>query len=129
MKGIIILLFSFFYLIISSGFTVHKHYCCGKLRTISLSEHKDEKGCCKGKMKKKGCCHEKTTWVKVKDKQLENDDVKLIIGSFDVSKQVDFNQLIKLTSHAKKINAPTNYHAPPLFTNTPIFIKNREIII
>ena len=38
------------------------------MKSISL-QHTDEADCCKGKMQKKGCCKEKTAFIKVKDTQ------------------------------------------------------------
>jgi hypothetical protein len=68
MKKIIVAIFAIFYLAISSGFTLHMHYCMNKLADWGLSQS-NSGTCSKCGMKKtdkknKGCCKDEHKFVK-----------------------------------------------------------------
>lgn len=67
------------YLVSVSGIALNLHYCGGKIKSISFT-HTDESGCCKGKMKKAGCCKEATAYAKVKDSQASSSHLQLPAG-------------------------------------------------
>lgn len=68
-KGLIIaILLS--YSIASFGVSLNYFYCCGKLKTVSLTANTEAKDCT-GKSKK-GCCDNKTVTIKLKVDQKEN---------------------------------------------------------
>ena len=57
--AIILLLF---YIISSSGVAVKAHYCCGKLKSLNLVLHSDEKKDCSDR-----CCWDRLAFYKVDD--------------------------------------------------------------
>lgn len=128
MKAFVIILFSAFYLLTSIGGSFNLHYCGGKLKSISFSSV-SEKTCCGKKIMKKGCCHNKTVCIKAKDKHLSNkiDKItyaKAVFTLDNVKPNVNYN-----LPDLKKYKSPENFHSPPLTFKTPIFIKNRVLII
>jgi acetyltransferase-like isoleucine patch superfamily enzyme len=126
MKKIIAILFCTFYLAAASGVTINLHYCGSKLKSVSLFENKDDKGCCKKKNKK--CCHKKTTFIKVKDNHQSGKTVNFTFNTFKIVAAV-------LSTHPFSIADVTthyhisNYHAPPVVYDNPIYLKNRVLII
>jgi|DEB19_MinimDraft_2_1074335.scaffolds.fasta_scaffold00414_3 hypothetical protein len=128
MKAFVIILFSAFYLLTSIGGSFNLHYCGGNLKTISFSSV-SEKTCCGKKIMKKGCCHNKTILIKVKDKHQSNKIDKItytkVFFSLDNSK-ID---VIYISSYSKENKTPENYHSPPIVLKTPIYLKNRVLII
>lgn len=67
MKKAFLLLFTFLYLGMSSGFSLEVHYCMGKVTGIQLSVSKKDR--CKkcGMAAKKGCCQNQQHFVKISD--------------------------------------------------------------
>lgn len=128
MKKYIIILFSLFYFAVASGITMNFHYCGGKLKHVSLFEKDHETGCCGSKKKSKGCCNDKTSYVKIKDNYKPNDLVKAPLNF----KQIVINEEILLfTSLPKLIDSYNvlNYHAPPVFYDNPLYLKYRVLLI
>lgn len=127
MRKFIIILLAVFYLGIASGATVSLHYCCGKLKKISLL-HADEKGCCGSKKMKKNCCKNKAISIKSADKHAVLKNVKIPVNT-----SIDFyNELpvfeISFHSYFSKLLIP-DYHAPPDLFGIPIYLHNRILLI
>jgi hypothetical protein len=126
MKKLIAIVFCTFYLAAASGININLHYCGSKLKSVSLFDKKDDKGCCKKKNKK--CCHQKTTFVKVKDNHQSGNTVYINFNIFKVP--VSFlPRLIFSIANATANYQALNYHAPPPSYHNPIYIKNRVLII
>jgi hypothetical protein len=125
-KLFIIVFFILIYSVASTGLLVKVHYCCGDLISVSLIT---PKSCCGKSFKIKGCCHNETKYIKVKDKQVlnnESDDVQPILA---VIESIEF-QLIYIPLDLKRSNINSLiYDPPPIHIKTPIFIKNRALII
>lgn len=70
MKRLIAAIIAVSYLCLSTGFTLHVHYCMGKRIGASLLEGGDTHKCShcgmKKKSSKKGCCHDEHKIVKAK---------------------------------------------------------------
>jgi len=117
------------YLIVSSSILVNVHYCCGDVKDVSFFVV-PEKGCCGDKSESSGCCHDETKILKVDDKQSLSKDI-----SFKLS--IEFPVLAEFSNLRIVAHNPVdliqrqfqNYHSPPLTFKTPIFIKNRVLII
>lgn len=127
MKKLGIILFLVCYLFSASGFSINLHYCGGKIKNVSLF-HTDEEGCCKGKMKKAGCCKEKNVSVKIKDAQshqsaLQVPDLKFTSLIFIAPPNAVFADRIFLSQII-----PLN-HAPPDLYQAPPYLKNRVLLI
>ncbi len=128
MKKSFIILFSFFYLTITSGITMNLHYCGGKLKTVSFFNKDVEKGCCGSKKKSKGCCKDKKSFHKVKGNQKSSSSVTLKHNSFElyialIPTQTSYphNGVIE--------NTTVNYHAPPVIYDNPLYLKHRVLLI
>ena len=127
MKKCFVIFLSFFYLIVSSGFTINYHYCGGKLKKVSLISF-DEKGCCGSKKKSKGCCHDKTSFVKIKDSHKANDFVKAPVNFPVLMKPESFLLFVILPTDNSN-SVVSNYHAPPVLYDNPLYLKHRVFLI
>jgi hypothetical protein len=128
MKKFALIAFSIFYLTIISGVNLNMHYCSGKLISISIAQTSNEIGCCGVKKSSKGCCHDQSTFIKLKEKHVQSSDLKMsvnIISSVLITSE--FNVLINEVTSKSEI--ATNYHAPPPNYKIPLFIKNRVLVI
>lgn len=128
MKKLIIILFSFFYLGLTSGITLNLHYCGGKIKSISFFHSNDEDGCCGKKMKSKGCCDEKTTIFKVKDNHQSSDNIKLAFNQYKVFDAVIPVLVSKIILETNS-HSILNYHAPPVLYDNPLYLKHRVLLI
>ncbi len=117
-----------FYILIISGVSVNLHFCCGNLKTISFSSTSNE-SCCKSKKTTKGCCHDTTTLIKVKEKHFAGDTIKIRLAQFD---RIDLVLNQHFNSALNRVNVDefvVNFHSPPPKFKTPIYLKNRVFII
>ena len=128
MKKSLIILFASFYLILVSGLNVSLHYCGGKLKNISLFSNGNEDGCCGTKKKSKGCCNEKTAFIKVKDNHFGGDNIKVLNSPIKSIPAAVFSQLFEIPNTKISYTA-LNYHAPPVLYDNPIYLKHRVLII
>jgi hypothetical protein len=128
MKKFALIAFSIFYLLIVTGVNLNMHYCGGKLISISIAQTSNEIGCCGVKKSSKGCCHDQSTYIKLKDKHIQSVDLKMsvkLISSILITSE--FNVSInELTSKSEIVS---NYHSPPPNYKIPLFLKNRVLII
>lgn len=71
MNKIAIILLLSIYALATMGFSVKEFYCCGKLKsvTISITEESNLK-CAKDDMKSMGCCSNQFHYFKVKDNHI-----------------------------------------------------------
>lgn len=127
MKKAFALIFAFVYLYSSTGICINLHYCGGKVQSISLL-HTDEDGCCKGSMKKKDCCKEKTAFVKISDSQASASALQvpgskvLLLDLAAPANEICLNEASLLS------NIPFD-HAPPDLLAAPPYLKNRVLRI
>ena len=124
MKKGFILLFALCYLYSSSGISINLHYCGGKIKSVSLFQT-DEEACCKGKMKKAGCCKDKNAFVKIEDSQASASSLQ-IPGSKSIQSvfigqvhRVALNELLS-AEFIPLSHAPPNPDSAP-----PSYLKNR----
>jgi hypothetical protein len=129
MKRPLVILLTFFYLLAASGVAISFHYCGHKLQEISFFKVNDEEGCCGKKMKEKGCCHEKTAFLKAADKHGNNLDLNFSFNKTVKQFSATIPVPIALTIVLAADFNTSNYHAPPLLYDTPIYLKNRTLII
>lgn len=118
-----------FYILIITGISVNLHFCCGSIKTIAFSTTLNENRCCKSKKSTKGCCQNTTTLIKVKDKHFSGDTIKVRLARFDV---IDLVSNQYYNSAIKSVNSDEfviNFHSPPPKCKTPIYLKNRVLII
>ena len=128
MKKFALIAFSIFYLTIISGVNLNMHYCGGKLINISFTQASNDVGCCGAKKNTKGCCHDHSTILKLKEKHVQSSDLKMSVNIISsILSASEFNILInEVTSKSEIVS---NYNAPPPNYKIPLFIKNRVLII
>jgi hypothetical protein len=129
MKAILTLILCAFYLLVATNTTINIHFCSGKVQTISLFGS-TAKSCCGAKMQSKGCCHNKIVVFKAKDNHAVSIGTKLPVN-------IHLGLLNSKCTYPIKnplIYSKTDIHffkdeSPPPLLKTPIFIRNRSIII
>ncbi len=128
MKKILILLFSFFYLVLTSGMILNFHYCGGKIKSISLFSSSDEVGCCGSKMKSKNCCKDKTAYVKVKDNHNSNPFLKFITFKGQML-EIAIPSYLLAFQYSLQVERIQNYYPPPVLYDNPLYLKHKVLII
>lgn len=122
MKKVVLILLISVYSFATMGFSLKEFYCCGKLKSISLSvaEYSSQK-CDKGDGK--GCCDNKYQYFKVKDNHISSKEI--------ASPPHDFTSLplnntsLSFVAFAVQVNTTANStHAPPLSSGVPSYIYN-----
>ena len=111
------------YAISSLGFSVKEFYCCGKLKSVTLSLHEDgSKACSKNESKDK-CCQTKFQSIKVKNSHLAS---TILVNCTN-----DFQPILPFTPiHAVKfvgavpVSDSNRSHAPPLHPGIAVYISN-----
>src|SRR5687768_13088833 len=106
------------------------HYCGGELASVSLY-HADEAGCCgedEGEIP--GCCEDKLVVIDTDDSESNKN---YVVKNIDLVKTVSPYPPICITitdNHLvlEKMVIPIN-HAPPNSLASPLFIKNRVLLI
>lgn len=128
MKRSTIILLAAFYLMVASGLTVSFHYCGGKLKYFSFFTSGDENGCCGNKKRSKGCCKNKTAFVKVKDNHQTGSNT--VLPNNSSTKLLFAGNVITYTyttaSYFKLFAVPDS-HAPPNIFPCPVFLLNKSI--
>jgi len=126
MKKAVILIFAFFYLMMSSGFAINLHYCGGKLKNISLIDNND-KGCCGSKKKSRSCCKNHSLVYKVKT----NNTPSSIITPSPIINTLLQGILPHLFnfSIANEPVLTSYYFEPPVLYEAPIYLRNRVLLI
>ena len=135
MKKVFVAILAFFYLVSSTGATVHMHYCMNKLVSWGFGPKKSNKKTCSFcgmKMKvngdhsveqTNGCCKDEQKFIKI-----EKDQKASVIG-YNLLKH--FNDQISCSAEGTSVyniispvlEYPTS-HAPPLNEKVPVFIRN-----
>ncbi len=106
------------------GFSLKEFYCCGKLKSISLTIADDGKAKCKnGDSNIDGCCKNKFQSFKVKDNHLASAHVATPLNSFsDLHTITPSYQSISFAT--QEIDVINGSHAPPVHAGVPIYISN-----
>lgn len=126
LKHVLILFFAGIYLVTSTGVMVNYHFCCGELKSVSFSV---PDSCCKDGESTKGCCKNVSKYFKVKDKQLAGAK-KAEFGpmfTFVPEKAADFLPIYLVLNREESVFVI--YDPPPLHGKTPLFIKQRHLLI
>ena len=123
MKKVAVISLICIYSLAIMGFNLKQFYCCGKLKSITISLIQNaEKKCGKGN-EKSGCCDNKYQFFKVKDNHITADQVSTPVNHFiDLHLYTSSFQAITFASQKPTIAYRSN--APPLITSVPIYIYN-----
>ncbi len=123
MKRAVVAIFALFYLAVSSGFTVHLHYCMNRLAGWGLiHSNKDKCGVCgMHKGNAKGCCEDKHQVVKFTHDQKLTDNTFVKIQKLNLSvpeHEFPGNTCTSLLNETWELyNLP-----PPHLRSIPLFI-------
>ena len=125
MKKVLITIMAVFYLGVSSGATVHFHYCMGELINWGLAQQKDPNcsNCGMEKGDSEKCCKDEHKQLKI-DKAQKATESNLLIKQFPVS------ALKHQTFQLKAVFVPTEQeehplsNSPPRTEKTPTFLRN-----
>ena len=125
MKKTLVTILALVYLTVSSGATIHLHYCMGKLMSWGLSDKKDGKcgACGMQKAGHKGCCHDEQKLVKSEKDQIAHQFAFQFLNISTDAIAFNYMQLPLLYPHSTVLENPTA-HAPPRLGAVPIFVIN-----
>jgi hypothetical protein len=122
-KKITIVILTAIYLLSAIGVSASRFYCCGILKTTSLTigaDHESEKTTSKGD----DCCKTTKQSFKVKDNHIGSDALSLSVKLFPV----DIHTITAFELNAKPvttaIHTAFNSHAPPFAQHAPIYTLN-----
>lgn len=132
MKKIVIAIIAIFYLAVSSGFTVHMHYCMGKLADWSLG-HNNSKTCSKCGMKKSkeknnGCCKDDHKFIKNNTDQKTGETGFQLIKLISVAIPVSVVEISSVNFPSVTGENPIS-HAPPRCGGVAVYIRNCVFLI
>lgn len=123
MKKAILLLLICFYTLSTLGVSLKEFYCCGKLKSVSLTFAKHTKDNCSMGDDSDDCCETLFQFFKVKDKHLAAD--------LHTTPAKHFVALHPLMPDNKEIFLSTQtiyffngIHGPPVHYGVPIYISN-----
>jgi hypothetical protein len=123
MKQIALILLICIYALSSFGVGIKQFYCCGKLKSTSVSLVEDSKEKCAKGDKKSGCCKTKFNSLKVKDTHIAADDISNPVKHFtDIHLFIPSFELVALVNEPMDIANPS--HAPPAHHGIPVYILN-----
>lgn len=123
MKKIALILLISIYSLSTFGIGIRQFYCCGQLKSTSISFVQEAKVKCGMGDEKGGCCQTKFKSLKVKDTHIVADAIANPVKHF--SEVIIFNpsfESIALVQQQIVVNNPG--HAPPLHHGTPLYILN-----
>jgi len=125
MKKFIIAIFAVFYLVVSSGFTLHMHYCMGKLADLGLFDVQKDKcnACGMPKSKTSACCKDEHRVVKFTHDQKSGDNsnikIKQLTKLLPPMVEVGYSSVLFQTACKLHYNLPL-----PHFRSAPVFLRN-----
>lgn len=132
MKKFITAILAVLYLGISSGATIHMHYCMGKLADWGLSKNKS-KTCSKCGMEKteksdKGCCKDEQKLLKDDSAHKLTESNLQILQLLSIAIPASFIELATIDIPSVSEENPTG-HAPPGTHGVAIYIFKRSFLI
>ena len=124
MKKIAIILLLGVYSLSTLGLSLKSFYCCGKLKSVTVTITQDQQQNCANNDGMSDCCKTKYQFFKVKDNHVAGDVV--------TTPALHFCYLHLFTSSFRIINYPSEKNevanlsnAPPLHHTVPEYIFNR----
>ncbi len=130
MKKLIITILAIFYLGVSSGATVHFHFCMGELVDLNISPDKAHKcsTCGMDKARSKNCCKDQHQKLEVKD----STKASQIVYHFNLTGKEtplsSYRELEEVYLYSISENK-TIGNSPPRTQATPVFIRNKNFRI
>ena len=130
MKKITVAIFAIFYLAVSSGFTVHLHYCMNKLAGWNLIHlDKDKCGVCgMHKSKASGCCKDEHKFFKNNTDQKTAETAVQPMQVLTSAVPVSFFETPANDFPSVTEKNPVS-HAPPRSSGIAVYIRNCVFLI
>lgn len=122
MKKIVLILLISIYSLSTFGVSLKEFYCCGKLKSVTVTLADDSKDKCGKGDNKDGCCKTKYQFFKVKDKHIATGELATLAKHFTVN--VSFTPGYQSLLLPRQVAVINGSHAPPLYTGVPIYISN-----
>lgn len=123
LKKIALILLICVYALSGFGVGIKQFYCCGKLKSTSISLIKDAKEKCAKGDKKSGCCKIEFKNLKVKDTHIAADDISYPVKHFtDLHLFMPSFEVMILANEPMDIANAS--HAPPAYHSIPVYILN-----
>lgn len=116
------------YALATMGFSLKEFYCCGKLKTISITLANDEKSGCKGDSNNDHCCKNKFQYFKVKDNHVSAAHINFTDKNFTALLPNCFSAW-ETAFPSQRISFDYRSNAPPLHGDVPIYISNCVFLI
>ena len=128
MKKIGLILLICMYTLSSFGVSVNRFYCCGKLKTTSISFIHAVIEKCSNEKLMAGCC--KTTFksLQVKDSHVAATGINKMAKAF-THVHLCYNDINSTPLTSSLINTAYSGNAPPLYHNLPIYILHCAYLI
>ena len=123
MKRTALLLLICIYSLSTFGVSLKEFYCCGKLKsvTVTLQEYENQK--CNKRDDKNGCCKTKFQFYKVTDKHFGSNILTGPVKHF--TELPLFTTYIQIISPVvQQAEIANSNHAPPLYNGVPAYISN-----
>jgi hypothetical protein len=132
MKKFIVAILSIFYLGISSGATIHLHYCMDKLVGWKFW-HNDAKKCSncgmeKTKSGKEGCCKDEHQHIKLQSDQ-KAAEIFQLQQLFSTTITAAFIEMPSVVLPSIAENYPISHAPPRSSATTPVYIIYRSLLI
>lgn len=124
MKKVALILLICVYALSSFGVGIKQFYCCGKLKSTTISLVEDSKEKCGKGDENSGCCKTKFKSLKVKDTHIVADDISNPAKHFtDLHLFIPSFEIIALANEPMDI-ANASHAPPPSHHGVPVYILN-----
>jgi hypothetical protein len=128
MKKIALILLICIYTAATIGFTIGQFYCCGRLKSVSVTITENGQQKYNKENGNSGCCKTKYQFYKVGDNHFAA-DIVANPGKYFTYLPSLMPSAEKFFSSAKETQTAYNNHAPPLHAGIPAYIFNCDFRI
>lgn len=121
MKRTVLILLTCIYSLSTFGVSLKQFYCCGKLKSVTISLAKDCRDKCSKGDNDDNCCKTKYQFFKVKDKHFASAQLAVKHYASPISFKPSYQNVFFVSEPVNIINGR---HTPPLYSGVPIYISN-----
>jgi hypothetical protein len=122
-KKITVILLLCIYSFSTLGLSLKSFYCCGNLKSVTVSITQDEQKKCANGDDTSDCCKTKYQYFKVKDNHFAGDHLDCSLKHF-VELNLFTSSFQVINYHSEQINIAHQSNAPPLIHAVPDYIFN-----
>ena len=124
MKKVSAILLLTVYALTTLGIGIRQFYCCGKLKSTSLTLVQEFKEKCKNSDGMKGCCKTQFKSLKVKDSHINADGITVLVKHFTELHLATPLFEVKAPANEPVVVANASNAPPPKLHGVPIYILN-----